>query len=169
MSTNGISVLQSVDLRNNYAAWLPSVWTMKIGGFYQAENTTLQNNTNMYQQSVIPYASGTGVTKVIGFADESIGPVITATDTLYNLTLGDEAGREVTLCLRGTLYLKNAHASKNIVQGDDIAPHPSGVQIADTISQTIIGKALQNIDYGYYGMVYVDLIAQHKFVREVGF
>jgi hypothetical protein len=168
MSQNGIAILQSVDLRNNYAAWLPNVWTMKVGGFYDTTDETV-NKTGSYMANVIPYHDANGFEKAVGFADEEIGPVRTSTDTLYNLTLGDEAGREVTLCLRGTLYLKNAHASKNIKIGEDIAPHPSGVQLADTISQTVIGKALMPVAYGYYGMFYIDLVSQRVITKATGF
>jgi len=168
MSGNGISVLQSVELRAPYAAWLPNVWSIKVGGFYDAPGTTA-DYSNMYMNLVHPYHDSTGKEKVVGFADETIGPVQTSDDTLYNLTLGDEAGREVTLCLRGTLYLKNAHASKNITFGDDVAAHPSGVQIADTLSQTIIGKALMDVAYGYYGMFYIDLMNQRAVFHGSGF
>lgn len=174
MSNNGISTLQHVDLRAPYSAWLPTEWAMALGGFYQRVSTvygpggsvTNAGNTSN-QVAVLPYADANGVTAPVGFADEEIDAMQESTDTLYNLTMGDEAGREVTLCLKGLLYLKNI-GSTTLEAGSDIAAHPSGVQIANTISQTVIGKALMPIAQNMYGMVYVDLINARAITRATG-
>jgi len=164
MSSPGQSILQSVDLRIPYAAWFNKYYSIKLGGFYEAESTTvLKTDGTMNKIKVKTYMATNGKTLAAGFSDEEIAVEPVSTSRLYNMTMGDDYTREVTLCMQGRLSLLNA-GSATIPFMSEIAPHASGIQLADTTDQYIVGRATMPIPVGYRGICQVDLLNQRLVV-----
>lgn len=156
MSGPGWSVLQQVDLISNVSAWLKTTASMKLGGFFKKTNDTLVSQ-GMYMNRVESYSAEDGKTVPVGFSTEEIDARPSSGDATYKMTQGNPFTREVSIGLSGRLALKNA-GDTDIEFFDDIAPHPSGVQIADTTGQIIIGKSLMPAAAGKYGIFQVDLV-----------
>ena len=115
-------------------------------------------STPSMKRTCVSYPSGVnaGASGVLGVFIDYKRDISAFTAELYALLGSHHRARDVLLVLRGPVRIKNV-GSTYIYTTQDVIPADGGCEsMTDEDAEHKLGKALQDIPAGKYGLVYVD-------------